>query len=77
MNMRSEVLTTVSTRITVFWYVTPCSLVDKCQVFEETAASILSTEEWAVYGERGQEPELRAKLGRKNPGWEEIVSSLF
>jgi hypothetical protein len=44
MNMRSEVLTALSVRITFIWYVTPCSLLDKYQVFEERAASIFSTE---------------------------------
>lgn len=49
MNMRSEVLTAVSMRIMVTWYVTPCSLVDKYQVFEERAASVFSIEECATW----------------------------
>jgi hypothetical protein len=47
-NPKSEVLTVANIKIrpTVFWAITPCSLVRKYQCFEERAASIF-TVDWA------------------------------
>jgi hypothetical protein len=39
--VRSEVLIVMSIKITVFWDVTPCGLVDRYNILLELAASII------------------------------------
>jgi hypothetical protein len=43
--MRVEILTTVTTNITVLWGVTPCNLVEFIDVSEEFFASIFKLED--------------------------------